>query len=219
MFLDMGAGGKFDPIPYSLVEFKDIFNRWDAKLSQGNGWGSIFLGNHDFPRMVSRFASDGSYREKAAKLLASMLLSMRGTPYVYQGDELGMSNVAFANPEDYKDIETLNYFKSLEAEGKDPMDHMHNVHKMGRDNARTPMHWSGDKNAGFSEAEPWIKMNPNYPDINVEDQERSTSSILNFYRKMIQFRKDNPTLVYGDYESLQNDHDKIYAYRRWDDFL
>jgi len=128
-----------------------------------------------------------------------------------------MSNVAFANPEDYKDIETLNYFKSLEAEGKDPMDHMHNVHKMGRDNARTPMHWSGDKNAGFSEAEPWIKMNPNYPDINVEDQERSTSSILNFYRKMIQFRKDNPTLVYGDYESLQNDHDKIYAYRRWDD--
>ena len=217
MFLDMGAGGKFDTIPYSLVEFKDIFNRWDAKLSQGNGWGSIFLGNHDFPRMVSRFASDGSYREKAAKLLASMLLSMRGTPYVYQGDELGMSNVAFANPEDYKDIETLNYFKSLEAEGKDPMDHMHNVHKMGRDNARTPMHWSGDKNAGFSEAEPWIKMNPNYPDINVEDQERSTSSILNFYRKMIQFRKDNPTLVYGDYESLQNDHDKIYAYRRWDD--
>ncbi len=217
MFLDMGAEGKFYPIPYSRVEFKDIFNRWDAKLSEGNGWGSIFLGNHDFPRMVSRFASDGSYREKAAKLLASMLLSMRGTPYIYQGDELGMSNVAFANPEDYRDIETLNYFKSLEEEGKDPMDYMQNVHKMGRDNARTPMHWTDEKNAGFSDAAPWIKVNPNYTDINVEDQERNSESILNFYRKMVQFRKDNPTLVYGEYESIQNNHQHIYAYRRWDD--
>ena len=217
MFLDMGTGGKFDPIPYSLVEFKDIFNRWDAKLSEGNGWGSIFLGNHDFPRMVSRFASDGSYREKAAKLLASMLLSMRGTPYIYQGDELGMSNVAFANPEDYRDIETLNYFKSLEEEGKNPMDYMQNVHKMGRDNARTPMHWTDEKNAGFSDVAPWIKVNPNYTDINVEDQERNSESILNFYRKMVQFRKDNPTLVYGNYESIQNNHQHIYAYRRWDD--
>lgn len=217
MFLDMGDGGKFDPIPYSLVEFKDIFSRWDEKLAEGNGWGSIFLGNHDFPRMVSRFAADGEYREKAAKLLASMLLSMRGTPYVYQGDELGMCNVAFDNPEDYRDIETLNYFKSLEAEGKAPKDHIHNVHTMGRDNARTPMHWSDSEHAGFSEVTPWINVNPNYPDINVEDQERNTESILNFYRRMIQFRKNHPTMVYGDYESIRNDHQQIYAYRRWDE--
>lgn len=217
MFLDMGDGGKFDPIPYSLIDFKNVFNQWDEKLAANKGWGSIFLGNHDFPRMVSRFATDGDHREKAAKLLASMLLSMRGTPYVYQGDEFGMSNVAFDRPSDYRDVETLNYLKALEAEGKNPEDYLHNVHKMGRDNARTPMHWSDDTNAGFSEAEPWIKVNPNYHDINVEDQEKNKESILNFYRRMIQFRKENPTLVYGDYESIRNDHQQIYAYRRWDE--
>ncbi|OEK06907.1 glycoside hydrolase family 13 protein [Roseivirga misakiensis] len=216
MFMDMGEGGKFDPIPYSLVEFKNVFNQWDEKLA-GKGWGSIFLGNHDFPRIVSRFASDQEHRIKAAKLLASMLLSMRGTPYIYQGDEIGMTNVAFESPSDYRDIETLNYFKSLEADNKNPLDYIHNVHKMGRDNARTPMQWTDGKNAGFSEQTPWINLNPNFPDINVEDQERNTESVLNFYRRMIQFRKDNPTLVYGDYESIENNHEQIYAYRRWDE--
>lgn len=215
MFLDMGDGGKFDPIPYSLVEFKNVFNRWDEKL-KGKGWGSIFLDNHDFPRMVSRFASDGEYREEASKLLATLLMTMRGTPYVYQGDEIGMCNVAFDSTEDYRDVETLNYFKQLEAEGEDPMDHIHNVHKMGRDNARTPVQWSAEKNGGFSETEPWIKVNPNYRDINVASQERDKRSVLNYFRKMIQFRKDHPTLVYGDYESVENDHKQIYAYRRWD---
>ncbi|WP_420384788.1 glycoside hydrolase family 13 protein [Roseivirga sp.] len=215
MFIDMGKGGKFDPVPYDLVEFKNIFNRWDEKLKD-KGWGSIFLGNHDFPRIVSRYGNDGPYREKAAKLLATMLLSMRGTPYVYQGDEIGMTNVAFPTTYDYRDIETINYFKHLELNGENPLDHIHNVHKMGRDNARTPMQWSGDANGGFSTVEPWIKSNPNYEEINVASQERSKYSILNFYRRMIQFRKDNQTLVYGDYESVLNEHPQIYAYRRWD---
>lgn len=216
MFLDMGTGGKFDPIPYSLVEFKDIFTRWDEKLKD-KGWGSIFLGNHDFPRIVSRFASDGQHREKAAKLLATLLMTMRGTPYVYQGDEIGMTNVAFDDPADYRDVETLNYFKFLEAEGKDPKDYLHNVHKMGRDNARTPMQWSGKTNGGFSEGTPWIKSNPNFTEINVASQEEDPDSILNYYRGMIAFRKAHPFLVYADYESIQNDHEQVYAYRRWDE--
>jgi len=167
--------------------------------------------------MVSRFASDGEHREKAAKLLVTMLMTMRGTPYVYQGDEIGMSNVAFDDPADYRDVETLNYFRFLEAEGKDPKDYLHNVHKMGRDNARTPIQWSDKPNGGFSEVEPWIKANPNFTEINVASQEDDPESVLNYYRSMIAFRKANTFLVYADYESIQNDHEQVYAYRRWDE--
>ena len=143
-----------------------------------------------------------------------LLLSLRGTTYIYQGDEIGMTNVAFENPNDYRDIETLNYFKTLE----DPKEGLVNVHPMGRDNARTPMQWSDHQNGGFSEAQvAWIKSNPNYVDINVAAQERNTESILNFYRKMIAFRKEHLTLVYGEYESLENQHPQIYAYKRWDE--
>jgi oligo-1,6-glucosidase len=216
MFLDLGEGGKFDPIPYTLVEFKDIFNRWDKEL-KNKGWGSIFLGNHDFPRMVSRFATDGEHREEASKMLATLLMTMRGTPYVYQGDEIGMSNVAFDSPADYRDVETVNHFKKLESEGQNLMDHMSNVHKMSRDNARTPVQWSDGLNGGFSETEPWIKVNPNYSHINVQSQEKDSRSILNYFRMMIQLRKQHPTFVYGDYESVVNEHEQIFAYRRWDE--
>lgn len=216
MFIDFGPGGKFDPKPYDLVEFKNVFTQWDEKL-KGKGWGSIFLGNHDFPRMVSRFGNDKEYHEKSAKLLAMLLLSLRGTPYIYQGDEIGMTNVAFDTTYDYRDIETINYFKSLELEDKNPLHFLPNVHKMGRDNARTPVQWTDEPNGGFSLVEPWIKSNPNYTEINVEYQERNSKSILNFYREMIALRKANPTLVYGDYESIMNDHPQIYAYRRWDE--
>lgn len=213
MFLDFGEGGKFDPRPYDLVEFKDVFTAWDEKL-KGKGWGSIFLGNHDFPRMVSRFGNDGEYREFSSKLLAMLLLSLRGTTYIYQGDEIGMTNVAFEDPNDYRDVETLNYLKTLD----NPKDGLVNVHPMGRDNARTPMQWSDHANGGFTTNEDgWIKSNPNFSDINVESQERNTQSILNFYRQMIAFRKAHKTLVYGDYESIQNEHQQIYAYRRWDE--
>ncbi len=213
MFLDFGEGGKFDPRPYDLVEFKDVFTAWDEKL-KGKGWGSIFLGNHDFPRMVSRFGNDGKYRELSSKLLAMLLLSLRGTTYIYQGDEIGMSNVAFDDPKDYRDIETLNYFKTLD----NPKDGLINVHPMGRDNARTPMQWTNEANGGFTTAqEGWIKSNPNFSEVNVASQEEDDASVLNFFRRMIAFRKEHLTLVYGDYESIQNEDQKIYAYRRWDE--
>lgn len=144
-------------------------------------------------------------------------MTMRGTPYTYQGDEIGMTNVAFTDPNDYDDIETLNYFREAKKKGISDVEALKNVHYIGRDNARTPMQWSSDKNAGFTEAKPWLKLNPNFKTINVEAQEKDKSSILNYYRKVVNFRKDHPTLVYGDYESLQNDHQNIFAYRRWDD--
>ena len=213
MFLDMGIGGKFDPIPYDFVEFKRIFKRWDEKLKD-KGWGSIFLDNHDFPRMVSRFGNDKEYRVESAKLLATLLMTMRGTPYIYQGDEIGMTNVAFDSPEDYRDVETLNYFRSLEAEGKDPKDYLHNVHKMGRDNARTPMQWSNKTNGGFSEGEPWIKVNENYKEINAESQMYDAGSVFNYYRTVIGMRHEYQALVFGDFELLEEEHSQLFVYKR-----
>lgn len=216
MFIDNGPGGKYDPVSFSLVDFKNVFNAWDEQLKD-KGWGSIFLGNHDFSRIVSRFGNDSpAYWEKSAKLLATMLLTLRGTVYVYQGDEIGMTNVAFDSIDDYQDIETLNSWKEAEAEGKNMDEFLKSVHLQSRDNARTPMQWSDEKNGGFSVAKPWLKVNPNYQSIHVEKQSDDPQSILNYYRKMIAFRKANPVLVYGDYQSLDNVNNQIYAYRRWD---
>jgi len=217
MFIDNGPGGKYDPVPFSLIDFKNVFNAWDEQLKD-KGWGSIFLGNHDFSRIVSRFGNDSpAYWEKSAKLLATMLLTLRGTVYVYQGEEIGMTNVAFDSIDDYQDIETLNSWKEAKANGKDMNEFLKSVHLQSRDNARTPMQWNNKKNAGFSEANPWLKVNPNYQSINVEKQSDDPQSILNYYRKMIAFRKANPVLVYGDYQSLDNENNQIYAYRRWYD--
>lgn len=217
MFIDHGAGGKFDVVPYDFVHFKQVFAKWD-ELLRGRGWGSIFLGNHDFPRIVSRFGNDGDYWSQAAKLLATMLLSLRGTSYIYQGDEIGMTNVAFDSIEDYDDVETHNSYQEEVVEGgRDLEDFMKAVHIQARDNARTPMHWSNEENAGFTDGNPWLKLNPNYPKINVAAQQEDDASVLNYYRKMVRFRKAHLTLVYGDFEMLAPDHQQLFAYRRWDE--
>ncbi|MDT0606618.1 glycoside hydrolase family 13 protein [Croceitalea rosinachiae] len=215
MFIDCGVGGKYDPIPIDFKTFKTVFNNWDKAL-KNKGWGSIFLGSHDFSRMVSRFGNDQEYRKPSAKLLATLLLTLRGTVYVYQGDEIGMTNVAYDSIEDYNDVETLNAWKAAEEEGQDMEEFLHIVHIQSRDNARTPMQWSSDANAGFTEGIPWLKTNPNHKNINVATQENDPNSILNYYRDMIAFRKANKTFVYGDYECLDLDNPSIYAYRRWD---
>ena len=216
MFIHNGPGGKYDPIEIELPTFKNVFNDWDHHLKDG-GWGSIFLGNHDFSRMVSRFGNDQEYWEPAAKLLATLLLTLRGTVYLYQGDEIGMTNVAFPSIEDYNDVETLGSWNDALEQGKDMDAFLKNVHIQSRDNARTPMQWSSENFAGFSQASSWIKVNENYVKINVQEQEKRETSILNYYREMIAFRKENLVMVYGDYESLDNNHKKIYAYRRWTD--
>lgn len=214
--IDFGPEGKYDPVPLNFIRFKTIFRQWDEAL-KNDGWNSIFLGNHDFSRIVSRFGNDGVYREQSAKLLATLLMTLRGTPYVYQGDEIGMTNVKHNSIDFYDDVETRNAWKAAEAEGKDMEQFLKAVHWQSRDNARTPMQWNASKQAGFTAGQPWIPVNENYTHINVEAAENTPDSILHYYRKMIAFRKANPTLVYGDFEDLLPDHSQLYVYRRWDE--
>ncbi|MGB3183633.1 MAG: alpha-glucosidase [Cyclobacteriaceae bacterium] len=214
MFIDFGPGGKYDPMNWNFRQFKKVFADWDRRLAETNGWGSIFLGNHDFSRIVSRFGNDGEYRAESAKLLCMLLFTLRGTVYVYQGEEIGMTNVAFPDISDYRDVETLNAWKAAEAAGK-PMDRqLQLVHMQSRDNARTPMQWDSSAMAGFTDGEPWIGLNPNYSNINVAAQEEDQNSILNFYREMVQFRKAYTPLVYNDYRDLLPDHEQLFAYER-----
>ena len=215
MFIDHGPKGKFDTVKTDFVQFKKVFSDWDQQLGT-TGWNSIFLGNHDFPRMVSRFANDKDYWQEASKLLALMLLSMRGTPYIYQGDEFGMTNVAFGTIDDYRDVETLNIWKETKENGGDLNELMRAIHWQGRDNARTPVQWDNSENAGFTTGQPWIRVNPNYKTINVKSQEMDPGSILHFYRKMITIRKTYPVLVYGDFKCINEDDPSVFAYYRQD---
>ena len=214
--IDFGPEGKYDPVPLDFIRFKAIFRQWDEALAT-DGWNSIFLGNHDFSRIVSRFGNDGEYRLMSAKLLATLLLTLRGTPYVYQGDEIGMTNVAYNSIDLYDDVETRNAWKAAEAAGKDMDKFLKAVHWQSRDNARTPMQWDATPQAGFTAGKPWIPVNENYPSINVAAAENDPNSILHYYRKMIAFRKAHLTLVYGDFEDLLPEHPQLYCYRRWDE--
>ncbi|MBU2526437.1 MAG: alpha-glucosidase [Bacteroidetes bacterium] len=211
-FFTMRQGG------FKLSEFKKIHTDWDAVFSK-KGWGSIFLSNHDFPRPVSRWANDHpKYWYHAATMLHTFLLSMRGTPYVYFGDEIGMTNVRFDKIDDYRDIGTLNAYQKTIKEGGNLQDFFANHKESSRDNARVPMQWNADKYAGFSGVTPWIPNNPNFINgIHVAAQEKDQTSVLQFFKKMVGIRKKHLTLVYGQYEILEPDHEQIYAYKRFDD--
>jgi oligo-1,6-glucosidase len=213
--IDFGPEGKYDPIPLDFIRFKTIFNQWDRALKD-SGWNSIFLGNHDFSRIVSRFGNDHKYHTESAKLLITLLMTLRGTPYIYQGDEIGMTNIAHDHIEAYDDVETRNAWKAAEEAGKDMNIFLKAVHRQSRDNARTPMQWNAELNAGFSSNEPWIPVNGNFKQINVDVAENDPNSILHYYRKMIAYRKANLTLVYGDYEDLLPKHPYLFVYKRWD---
>lgn len=219
-FEGMGLGylpGQFkhmDPKGYSLIEFKNIYTKWDSVFAQ-RGWGTVYLGNHDQPRMVTRWGNDASkYREASSKMLTTFLMTMRATPYYYFGDELGMSNIKFDRIEDYRDIETINMYEKTKNEGGD-LDYFLEGQKISaRDNGRTPFQWDDSKNAGFTNGTPWIKVNPNYKKINVAAQDKDPNSVLNYFRRMIKLRKQLPELVYGKYELLDKANEKIYAYTR-----
>ncbi|PIB27158.1 oligo-1,6-glucosidase [Maribacter sp. 4U21] len=200
---------------WKLTEFKKIHTDWDAVFSE-KGWGSMYLNNHDFPRSVSRWGDDSkTHWYNSATMLQTFLLTMRGTPYFYYGEEIGMTNIRFQNITDYKDINTLNRYESVKNEGGDVAAFIENEKDASRDNARTPMQWDTSKNAGFSEEKPWIKVNDNYADgINVASQENDRGSVLNYFRKMVQIRKDHLALIYGSYELLLPDNERVYAYTR-----
>lgn len=217
MFIDMGPAGRFDAQPYSLNDFTSVFTTWDKAMGE-KGWLSIFLDNHDFARMVSRWGNDGEYRVLSAKLLATLVLSLRGTPSIYQGSELGMTNVAFPSIEDYRDIETLNYWKESAERGADMDTLLQGIHRQGRDNVRTPMHWDDSPHAGFTTApEPWIKLNPNYQSINAKAVLADPTSIFYYYQALLAFRKANKTLVYGSYEPIEIMDKQVFAYYRSDE--
>ncbi len=204
--------GKWDLKPLDVLELKKVLSKWQTEL-KGDAWNSLFWNNHDLPRIVSRWGNDGKYRIESAKMLATLLHGMQGTPYIYQGEELGMTNVQYAI-EDYRDIELLNLYKERMGKGYPESSVMESIFAKGRDNARTPMQWDSSDNAGFTSGEPWIKVNPNYTDIHAQDNLNNPESIFHHYRKLIQLRKDHEVIVYGDYELVFPDDPEVFAYTR-----
>ncbi|UZJ77429.1 glycoside hydrolase family 13 protein [Fictibacillus sp. KU28468] len=213
MGLDQTEESKWDLAPWKLSDLKDVLTKWQKGL-EGSGWNSLYLENHDQPRSVSRFGNDKEYHNKSAKMLAAFYQFMQGTPYIYQGQEIGMTNVQFESIEDYRDVEILNLYREAQLDGKSVPEIMKSIYVKGRDNARTPMQWKDAENGGFSEGTPWISVNPNYPEINVVQQLADENSILNFYKKLIQLRKEHSIIVYGTYDLVLDGHPDVYAYTR-----
>ena len=203
---------KWDLAPLPFHKFKEVWNKWQTEL-YGCGWNSLFWDNHDLPRIVSRWGDEGQYREESAKVLATLLHGMQGTPYIYQGEELGMTNVKY-ELEEYRDIELFGMYKERRAQGYTHEELMESIYAKTRDNARTPMQWDTTEQAGFTTGKPWMKVNPNYTEINAAEQVDCEDSIFNYYRKLIQLRKELPVLTDGKFTMLDMDHDQIFAYLR-----
>ncbi|NCU18826.1 glycoside hydrolase family 13 protein [Pallidibacillus pasinlerensis] len=213
MDVDSGPGGKWDLKPLHLPKLKKIMAKWQTGL-HGVGWNSLYFNNHDQPRSVSRFGNDQKYRVTSAKMLATSLHFLQGTPYIFQGEEIGMTNVRFDSIDDYRDVETWNLYKEKIAEGVPEEKIMEAIYVKGRDNARTPMQWDSTENAGFTTGTPWIKVNPNYKEINVEAALADQNSIYYYYKKLIQLRKTNPLIVHGDFTLIDGENRRVFAYLR-----
>lgn len=212
--LDHGPGGKFDPEPLDLRDLKATMARWQAGL-QDVGWNSLYWDNHDQPRIVSRFGDDGEYRRESATMLATVLHLHRGTPYVYQGEELGMTNAHFTSLDQYRDIESLRYVEHARALGHASEDQLlAGLAAMSRDNARTPVQWDASPNAGFTTGEPWIAVNPNHRTVNAEAERADPSSVFHHYRRLIALRHEEPAVALGDFRMLLPDHRHVYAFTR-----
>lgn len=214
MQLDEQPGGmKWDLKELDLTELKKVLSKWQVELKD-SGWNSLFWNNHDLPRIVSRFGNDKAYRVESAKLFAILLHLMKGTPYIYQGEEIGMTNRTIASIDEVDDIESINMYNERLAEGYSHDELIHAINVKGRDNARTPMHWDDSEQAGFTTGTPWLPVQPNYKEINAEAAVESDESIFHMYRELIQLRKDNPLIVWGDFELLLAEHSTIFAYTR-----
>lgn len=203
------------PEGYSVLKFKEVFSRWDSAFAN-EGWLSVFLANHDQARMVSRFGNDApAFRASSSKMLSTFIMTMRGTPYVYYGDELGMTNASFNNASEFRDVQTLNEFVYVKSRGGNETALLEKMRASSRDNGRTPFQWTAAKNAGFTSGTPWIKIAPNYTDINLAQQETDSSSCLQYFRKLVSLRKAYAdALVYGRYEIMDRTNPNVYAYLR-----
>jgi oligo-1,6-glucosidase len=211
--LDQGDT-KWDIRPLRLTDLKRSFGRWQEGLAE-TGWNSLYWDNHDQPRIVSRFGDDsGEQRVRSAKMLGTILHLHRGTPYVYQGEELGMTNTRFDEIAAFRDIESLNHYAEATAAGEDPGTVLAALRKMSRDNARTPMQWDDSPNAGFTTGEPWIPVNSNYRTINAAEAVEDPDSVLHHYRKLIELRHTEPVVAHGEFAMLLPDDERVYAFTR-----
>ena len=206
------AGEKWNPIPLNLPELKRCLCHWQQGL-QGSGWNSLFFNNHDLPRIVSRWGNDGQYRVESAKMLATMLHGMQGTPYIFQGEELGMTNIRL-DIHQYVDVEILNLYRARMQEGWRHEDVMHSIWARGRDNARTPMQWSAERNAGFTTGNPWLPVNENCSYINAQAAMADPDSVFHYYKKLIGLRKEKHVFRDGSFELVDPGHGQVFAYTR-----
>lgn len=206
-------GAKWDLKPIDIIELKETLSKWQVELGD-DGWNSLFWNNHDTPRIVSRWGDDQEYRIQSAQMFAILLHLMKGTPYIYQGEEIGMTNRPISNISEADDVESINMYNQRIAQGYREEDVIESINVKGRDNARTPMQWNSNEHAGFTTGEPWLAVNPNYKHINVEQDLKSKNSIFKTYQQLIQMRKDNPIIVKGSYKLLIAEHPTIFAYER-----
>ncbi len=216
MLLDQQEGkGKWDLAPLPFLRFKEVLNRWQTELFEC-GWNSLFWNNHDLPRIVSRWGDEGRYRIESAKMLATLLYGMQGTPYIYQGEELGMTNVEY-DIEEYRDIETLHMYRERMEKGYTRQEIMHSIYAKSRDNARTPMQWNEEENAGFTEGMPWMKVNPNYTEINAKQQIKDEDSIYHYYRRLMALRQEYHVFSDDRFQLYLPEDENIFAYSRKND--
>ena len=212
--VDYDKGDKWTLMDFDFKKLKSLFKSWQEEMEKGNGWNALFWCNHDQPRIVSRFGNTDKYHKESAKMLATTMYMMRGTPYVYQGEEIGMTNPDLDSIEQYRDVESKNYFKILQKSGIDDSKIYRILNSKSRDNSRTPMQWDDSKNAGFSGADPWIPVGKSYKSINVETALKDKNSIFYHYKKLIKLRKEYDVISYGSFKIILENHDKVLAYTR-----
>ena len=212
-FEHLNLWGEVGENKFNVKEYKKVLTKWQNAL-EGKGWNALFVENHDIPRVVSSWGNDNEYLEESAKAFALMYFMQKGTPFIYQGQEIGMTNVRFYSIEKYNDVKSINIYEEKINEGVSVNEALKAVASISRDNARTPMQWDSTNYAGFSENTPWIDVNENYKSINVESQLANENSVLNFYKKLIKIRKENLSLIYGRYDMILEEDEKIYAYTR-----
>lgn len=212
--VDYPNGQKWELKPYDFEELKRVLSDWQIGMQKGGGWNALFWNNHDQPRALTRFTNDGKYRTESAKMLATTLHGLQGTPYVYQGEEIGMPDPKWNDISEFRDIESLNMYTILQEQGKTPEEAAHIVKVRSRDNSRLPMLWNDGDQAGFTTGTPWIKIDERYPLINAQSEVENPQSIYHHYRKLIQLRKNLPVITDGEYVRLDEGHPEIYAYAR-----
>ncbi|RHW37400.1 alpha,alpha-phosphotrehalase [Neobacillus notoginsengisoli] len=214
--VDYENGEKWTLADFDFLALKDILSTWQEEMNKGGGWNALFWCNHDQPRVVSRYGDDGKYRVESAKMLATTVHMMQGTPYVYQGEEIGMTNPGFESIDDYRDVESLNIFKIKKEAGMSENEILEILKSKSRDNSRTPVQWNATENAGFTDGTPWINVAANYPDINVEQALADRDSVFYHYQKLIALRKEYDIITHGDYQLILGDDKQIFAYvRNW----